>query len=752
MYHLFLQVKKLLKENKKVLLQNLNRAKKYHGIIPVTFLKVIVSGSAAAGKTNFINLLMKKQFNKEHFSTNVVHANHAVSFQMAAFQGPSDTENDEITWVELDSNLETGYLQSVLLPKTLPKPLPKPKLPVTSTEMANNSDSAKVPPGSIEATSEPQYQSKTPKQQQPSLLNWLTGLFSSSIKDSNLSTIGSILSLKSSQSSAPIYEPGKVLKVITLLDTGGQPEYIHLLPTININPTITFVVHDLSKSLYDQVLVECRKHGKHILTPYHLSYSNFDMIKFLMSAVNDSAERSGCTVPDPQLAVTPGSDDKSYICIIGTHTDKVLQSDIKHANEKITNLVNATESHASVWYQENKNILFSVDNTTAGSKDREDPLAKNIRNRIETLATKKEVYELPVTWMLFQLEVRQICSKREKSYILFSDCVAIAKESNLISNIEEVKSVLQYYHILGVLIYFHKIPGLCNYVIVDHQWWFDKLSRVICITFQEDFLTYKAVKKLKYQGLLSKDLLKNIQWNDDIKEEYFFSLLTEMKIVTPIVSKLDGAKEYFIPFALSAYNLQCENEILSQYGHLQGEPLLIQFHSGLLPRGLFCSLIVQLLQYPFKGSEPHFSQEDKQHAFSNLFSFSLSNAYSMSLVDKLSYLEVQIRHSEKSFHVPIHAEVYSYLMYVLTDVCSNLKFDFERLRCGFLCKCRKYTGDHIAILPSTSSSIMSTMTHAKCSIDSTHQMKLSSSHMIWFHDDQPILIMKGRSIACWKCM
>ena len=696
-----------------------------------------MAGSGAAGKTNFINLLMKRKFKKEHISTNVVHANHAVSFQMATFQEASDTVNNEATWVELDSNLETGYLQSVLLPHTLPQS----KLPMTSTGMAKKNDSAKAPPG---ATGKLQYQSKVPKQQQSSLLKRFTGLFSSSIKDSSLSSINSILSLKSSQKSiAPIYIPDKVLNIITLLDTGGQPEYIHLLPTININPTVTFVVHDLSKSLYDQVLVEYKKQGHCTFTPYHLSYSNFDMIKFLMSTTNDSVERSVCTMSDLQLVVRPGSDDKSYICIIGTHADKVSQIDKKHTNDKITSLVNATESHASVWYQEDKNIVFSVNNTTAGSKDSEDPIAKNIRNRIGTLATMKEVYELPITWMLFQLEIRQVCSKREKSYILFSDCVTIAKESNLMSNIEEVKSVLQYYHILGVLIFFHEVPGLCDYVIVDHQWWFDKLSSVICVTFQETFLTYKAVKKLKYQGLLSKDLLKNIKWNDDIKEEYFFSLLTEMKIVFPLVNKLDSTEEYFIPFVLSAYNLQHESEILSQYGQLQGEPLLIQFYSGLLPRGLFCSLVVQLLQYPFKGSEPRFSQEDKQHAFNNFFTFILPNAYSMSLLDKLSYLEVQIRHPEKSFSVPIHAGVYSYLMYVVTDVCIHLKFNFERLQCGFLCKCCKYTGDHIAILPSTSSSMISAVRYAKCSRDNIHRMKLSSTYLIWFNDDQSIQCMDG---------
>ena len=705
------------------------------------FLKTIVAGSAAAGKTNFINLLMKRNFQEDHHSTNIVHANHAVSFRMASFQESSE-EDGEVTLIELDSDLEVRYFRSILIPEASPKQVPL----ITSTGIAENKDTDTAPPGSFKAPIKMQNWSK---QHHSSLLRKLTGFFACSIKDSNLSSVDSILNLNFFQSGKPgtsIYQPGGVLNIITFLDTGGQPEYIHLLPTININPTITFFVHNLSKNLDDQVLVEYSQDGKHLFAPYHLSYSNLDMIKFLMSTVNDSVERPACDTSDLWLVVKPGTDDKSYICMVGTHADKVSQIYQENISKSLTSLINQTQCHASVWYQDNIKVLFSVDNTTAGKRYTEDPVAKDIRSRIETIALKKEVYELPITWMLLQLEIQQVCSEKGKSYISFNNCVTIAKKSGLISNKEEVKSVLQYHHILGVLIYFHEVPGLCDYVIVDHQWWFDKLSSVICITFQEDHLHYQAVQKLKYQGLLSKELVKHIEWKDDIKEEFFFSLLIRMKIITPIHSKQNETKEYFIPFVLSAYNLQQENKILSQYGYLQGEPLLIQFRSGLLPRGLFCSLLVQLLQYSLKGSEPHISQEGKQHAFSNLFAFSLPDAYTVSLLDKLSYLEVQIRHPEKAFDIPVHAQVYNYMMYVLTDVCNHLKFNFERLQCGFLCKCCKFTEDHIAIVQPISSSLL----YAKCSIDTTCQMKLSSSHLIWFSYDQHPQSRNGRDCSKWS--
>ena len=104
----------------------------------------------------------------------------------------------------------------------------------------------------------------------------------------------------------------------------------------------------------------------------------------------------------------------------------------------------------------------------------------------------------------------------------------------------------------------------------------------------------------------------------------------------------------------------------------------------------------------------------------------------MSLLDKLSYLEVQIRHPKRAIAIPVHAAVYNYLVYILTDICNHLNFNFERLQCGFICKCGMNTEHHIAILPPISSSML----YAKCSIDTVHHMELSSSHLIWFSYDQ----------------
>ena len=711
--------------------QNLNKAKKEHGTIPVRFLKLFFTGSGAAGKTSFINLLLNRKFSKDHHSTNVVHTSHAVSVKKAVLH----ESTSEVTWTELDSKLEISYLQSILLPK------PSIALPATQSQHSQFPTEKVAPPSTKAAIK--QYK-PPPKPQQSAIKQFFTGFMISSVKDSNLASFGSIIDVAITESDI-VSQPGEVLNIITLLDTGGQPEYIHLLPTINIYPTVTFVIHDLSKSLSDQVLVEYSQHGKHVFTPYHLSYSNLDMIKLLMSVANDSVEQP--TTYIPQLVTTPATNKNSYICLVGTHADQVALEIEFEVEKELEILVNKANCETAVWENNNGKVLFSVDNTTASS-DNEDPVANVIRNRIEMLAKEKEIYELPITWMLLELEIRHVCTKREKAYISFQDCVSLAKETGLMSKEKEVKSVLLYHHLLGVLIYFEEVPGLCDYVIVDHQWWFDKLSNIICTTFHQASFDHHAVKKLKYQGLLSKELLQHIEWKDDIKEEFFLSLLVRMRIIAPTFTKQKEIEDYFIPFILPTCDSK-QKELLHQYGHLHGEPLLVRFQSGLLPRGMFCSLIVELLQHSPKGWHPHFSHEGVHHTFSNLITFRLHDGYSLSLLDKVSYLEVQVRHPEADINVPVHNGVYNYLVYALTEVCIHLNFDYERLQYGFVCQCGKGIDNHIAVVLD----ITSSMRYAECSLDSLHLVKLDCSHLFWFSSAQTSSSNKGICILCvWVYM
>ena len=219
-----------------------------------------------------------------------------------------------------------------------------------------------------------------------------------------------------------------------------------------------------------------------------------------MSAANDAVDRPVTSIP--YLHATPGSNN-AYICLVGTHADKVNKDVISKTEDQLATLVKSCK--APVWTKDNDDILFAVDNTTAG-KETEDPTANFLRTRIEEVAEERDIYELPITWMLLQLEIQQFCSKNNKSYITVEECIQIGKHTNLVTDETKIKSMLLCYHLLRVLIYFEEVPGLCDYVIVDHQWWFDKLSSLISITFHQTNLNFQAKQKLKREGILTLEI------------------------------------------------------------------------------------------------------------------------------------------------------------------------------------------------------------------------------------------------------
>ena len=728
-----------------MIIQSLKKAKERQGTIPVTFLKVFLTGSASVGKTSFSHLLLKKEMKANPESTGLVSTSHVVPVQKVAFHDTSD----DVTWVELNPSLEIHYLRSLLIPSNL-----------SSSSSSHNQTDAITEESS---STDNEIHNTTFMQKGIAffwlLTSWLTWVIPSflypvnnasspaeSSDQSNISTTAStgsgalhkeendpINSEKLSgfkhilqdslisNSDQFVYMPGKKLNIITILDTGGLPQYIHLLPTINIHPTVNFVIHDLSKDLSDQVQVEYNKNGKRVVFPYPLKCCYLDMIKLLMSAGNDCVVNDTSYAKRLNLNTNQGNDNDSYLCLVGTHKDKVSDEVVKDTATTLTTLVNNMRCKPKVWQNEDKTVLFAVDNTTAGS-DKEDHIAKLIRNKIQSVATARDELEVPITWMLLELEIQQFCKQNHKAYISFEQCLILAKDGGLMSSDKEVKDALNYHHFLGVLLYFKEINGLCDFIIIDHQWWFDKLSSIICLTLEQSH-DHHAVNKLKFQGILSKKLLDYIEWNDDIKKEYFLSLLHHKKIIAQLEKDT-----YFIPFVLPPYNPQ-GNEILKQYGEIHGEPLFVQFDSGLLPRGFFCSLVVHILRKLPEGWQPHFSNDlEECHIFNNLITFRLPDAYSLLLFDNVSYLELQIRHKEKNVQNSAHHDAYQNLVPFLAKVCNLFKSDVKRLRYGFLCLCKSDIGNHIAFLLDA----LSSAKVATCVVNSTYSINMTPSHMLWF--------------------
>ena len=516
------------------------------------------------------------------------------------------------------------------------------------------------------------------------------------------------------------------VKLITVIDSGGQPEYIHMLPAINNCPTINFVVLDMTKHLDDPVIVQYKsKHDKNF-KDYPLHYSNLDMIGLLMSLTTDSLEQPTKQTPTKTRLSIP---NKSYIGFVGTHKDKlevnICKETAARINDRLTSLIEERDCKFAVLSAED-NVLFPVDNTTAGDSDSEDPVVKMLRQRIEDFMdeltkSKSTKNQLPITWMILELELQELHENGGAKYITYEEYKKIATEKASMVP-EEVEESLQHFDYLGVLLHFKKVSGLCDYVIIDHQWLFDSLAMIMHLSPDDiRFRDHNFKKQFKQKRLLAKSEMCITNWNSELCPGYFFNLLIYLKVIATIM--LNEVEYYYMPCIHSStkhYN--------DKHRFLYSEPLLVQFSSGFLPRGFFCSLVVHLLQKLPTGWD---HQLHNTEHFSNVIIFRLPDKSFLRLHDKTSYLEIQIRHYARDLCISYHSNVFPVLSRYFKDVCRKLNFNHEKLRCGFLCHDGRSNDDHIAVIKPFEFPLPSEL---ECCRKCPHPTKLGEFHKIWFEE------------------
>ena len=382
------------------------------------------------------------------------------------------------------------------------------------------------------------------------------------------------------------------------------------------------------------------------------------------------------------------TDHNPGLCFVGTHHDKVTQETVDGINKKLEKLIECLEPNDNIHIFNVGTILFAVDNTIAGKDASPESIANKIRLTVKKMVEKKAVYEVPITWILLELEIRRRCKKQKRSYLPITEVLEIY--SNIISehhgtaDIElEVKAALQFHHTFGVLLYFHDVPGMNDYVISNPQWLFANLTNLVCCSFDQTIVDHGDIKRLKSQGILSKSLIKEINTDSlgGIDIEHFFKLLQHLKIVTPFPQP--DSSDYLMLSILDSYKDEKSSILDSLPPPTIGE-LLIQFKSGTLPRGIFCCLVVHLIQTKSKDWALQPTLNDQRCVYENLVVFCIQfSGHYLVLFDKVTHLEIQLRSSsEEKDREAIYYEIQQCITKALKEVCSCALDD---LQYGFYC-------------------------------------------------------------------
>jgi len=662
--------------------------------IEVRHAKVMVCGSSAAGKSNFVKLLLKDDFVKEHKPTALTIAKDTMVKEMMLKES-----DDVVQFEELSLKYQIKILKSHLHYKLYGKEYAE------SSKFTPPKETPKPPEGNVKPDEFIHTEQKNSGKSSPvsMLSKSITEKESDSVKsEAYASDIEKKLAEKSEKDIEKLPE---IWNMLTFLDTGGQPEYITMLPAINSSVMVTFVVLSLEYDLSQKVTV-----FKGDNEPYPLPYDYETLIKMLMSI------RKPQTVEIPENVLAKKGKRISYLSFIGTKSDivtNVLKKDLKlvvnSINEKLKSIVAEAVCEPNLIRFVDDNYLTDVCNC-----NKEDEHAILIRSKLYAkLKDSADTYHIPIPWLLLELEIKDWCKKNEKRCMKLQEILNLCSQNPLLkNNEEEVKKFLKFYHILGVFLYYNT-DGY-DIAIIDVQWFFTNLSNLVIFTTRSnDRFSYEHLLKF---GLVTNEIFKKMEFDetDAISIDYFIKLFQDLGIMG-VYSESDKEIYYFVPCILftCSHNNDEEITLLSKYGKREVEPLLLHACDGEIPeenlpcvsyyygfpRGAFCRLAVYLVK---KENTNHIGKFNlllsEGCLYSNLIIFQYfpnnqPDCYVV-LVDRYTYLEIQIRFDQISMENRVYHDIRDLLSDSFSIVLQYLQFSFSTVCLAFKCSYCK-SGDHL---------------------------------------------------------
>ena len=757
--------------------QMLQQAKNEGLTINVRHAKVLFCGASCAGKTSFSRLLKNQNHEAAYKST------PAGDAQQMLLTGRVNVEGTN--WINLDSKLETQELTKRLILKlqnqentdiTINRnssskfhvPVLNYKPPIDNVQSNDQTVTATTHANIVDTVQLDLKESKQERQFSVPTANKVSTLpdnTTSILRNENVQTnepIGTEEQMVTYTGSVSESIP-KTWDLFTLLDTGGQPEFFNILPAINASAAITFVVLNISSGrecLNNSVIAQYKCEGYNY-SKCSLKYNNMHLLKCLLSSVKVASMKKHNFLPDVIRKVAEDEQSLPVVGIIGTCADvlkkklgKKYNEEMSKINKEIKRLVETIEEKNTLvfWCDADGNHVIPVDNTiprdlqavvykkikTQTIQSQTACNIQRIREHSNEILKRKVQYEIPISWFILELELRNI----DKVCIPLTEVKDICDRimpSHRKMKIEEIKEILKFYHSYGMLLYFDEVDGMNKFVITNPQWLFINLSKIIMCKFEDNaYYLYGAhyIEKM-HNGICYMELLGRLKLDlQGIKLESFVELLVHLKIIAPMM-----CNGYFMPTTLPL----CSEKIFfteEEYGrpaafavdgqciHPEVEPLLINFLFGTIPRGFFGFLIVQLLQDNPETFELYGKNDHILRRCSNLVTFFVKPCFYVSLHDRVSYLELQVR--LKGNEPSCHYKVLTAVTEALKKVCDEFSWQFSDCRFGFLC--REHTGDspgdHLTLLSLIQPIPDEIPKHAYCKYQEITY--LTTAYNIWF--------------------
>ena len=525
---------------------------------------------------------------------------------------------------------------------------------------------------------------------------------------------------------------------IHLIDSGGQPQFYDLLPIFIRHATSIVLVQRLCDRLNDRPTVEYYDEEGVLVGISCLShFTNLETVMCLTRTMHSHPTEG----KHPKIMVA---------CTHRDMEDKCSETRAKK-NETLFNLLHPLFPDDLVLYRAALNEpIFPLN---AKEPDEEDKrVARILRQAIESSSPNPE--ELPLWWYFLEIALGRLAAMLGKRVLSRNECLRIAHHLRFPD--EEFNAALQYFHKLNLCLYYPDI--LPDVVFSDPQVPLDKASELVEQSYRlreakqfqcpEEALEAKWLK-FRDQGIVRSEFLE--KFPNHYRDRLFtpsdlLHLFENLLIISPLTKG-----DYFMPSLLQMISPEelDKNHISSP----AAAPLLIRFSNGWPRNGIFCCLVVYLINHcqwqvilPDKGS-PILTAR-------NCVKFRLPNhPCTVTLIDSFAHFEVCVK---SSFFCEICTKVCPSIrnsIFTGIDAASNtLQYNNGKPSPAFFChhsdSDNGQTSSNTTILQPHAATITNDHKYGLCTMDADVSGKLTEMEKVWLLPEVA-LAGNNHSILCW---
>ena len=367
---------------------------------------------------------------------------------------------------------------------------------------------------------------------------------------------------------------------ITLIDTGGQPQFHEVLPMFMRYTSASMFTIKLDDSLDDYPLIEYYDDNGLLVGSYRSPFTNKQILMMCMRVMQSQASQS-----QEGLCPTP--------IFVGTHMDleNLCSEPREEKNRKIHEmLLSPMEDHAIYCDESLKELIFAVNAKTPGPHEQD--IAAELR-RVIVKKSRVKPKQIPLRWHGLELALQKLMLELGRGVLSKAECFDVAQRFHFSS--ESFEEALKYLDSLNILSYYKDV--LPDIIFGNSQILLDKVSELVEYSYRLHTAAYRHVategklRKFRDQGIITLEFLSEKEFERHYVRGIFspvelLRLFKNLLIVSQITEE-----EYLMPCLLRVTD---EPSLLAPSGSVPS--LLLYFpRSPLL--GVFCALVAYLLSH-----------------------------------------------------------------------------------------------------------------------------------------------------------